>query len=64
MLKWLGVLSWSSFFFFSHDSCLGKVRLGNTSEAARECLNAYFYGGSFVGRPPSYEINSVVTEVE
>lgn len=46
------------------DSCLGKIRLGNTTEAARKCLNAYFYCGSFVGRRPCYEINSVVTEVE
>ena len=53
------------FFFYSPcDSCLGRVRLGNTTEAARECLNAYFYGGSFVARRPCYEINSVVTEVE
>lgn len=65
MLKWLKcVIVIIFFFFFSHDSCLGRVRLGNTTEAARKCLNAYFYCGSFVGRRPCYEINSVVTEVE
>lgn len=54
------------FFFFSLSCgpCLRRVRLGNTTEAARECLNAYFYCGSFVARRPCYEINSVITEVE